>query len=311
MCEEKLYATKEDYYAVHTCCPECGSDKWATLLWHKVPTYVCCTFHKGKPFKDTNRITCDCGWEGIRHDLKPKPIPYNELIAYIEALRHDKGIETIDELLDDVRNVYKERPDEPTEEENALYTALQGVITWMSREFKYDTVEDFPERYRPHVQAHRDYFVAQINRSMRNPVKLTEVARAFGVIPSLSDYDSEPDSADSTTMPVELLRRTFAPYNEVPPIGKKVHSTDYDWVMRDPDYRYYVVNEAEVADYLRETCKDTYDDLMRAFSIHTAQHRTLLRYQYPAVLPDREGFALVSPKERKMLWSHLVDKKKD
>lgn len=53
---------KQQYYDSHKYCPACGSDKYST-------TYMGYLFTNLNEFKDENSVRCECGWEGIHHDL--------------------------------------------------------------------------------------------------------------------------------------------------------------------------------------------------------------------------------------------------
>lgn len=63
----KLYTNPDDYYRDHKVCPSCRGESLSSTLMGFV-------FRSGKPFKDTNRVTCHCGWSGTTHDLVPKPV---------------------------------------------------------------------------------------------------------------------------------------------------------------------------------------------------------------------------------------------
>jgi len=63
--KNKVYNSKEEYYADHECCPKCGSN-------HLSSTLIDYIFFKDRPFKEENIRKCSCGWEGITHDLVRK-----------------------------------------------------------------------------------------------------------------------------------------------------------------------------------------------------------------------------------------------
>lgn len=58
------YQTKDAYYADRVCCPSCGAREHRQTLMGYL-------FRPGVPFKDENRVTCDCGWVGLVHALVP------------------------------------------------------------------------------------------------------------------------------------------------------------------------------------------------------------------------------------------------
>lgn len=62
---------KKRYYKKHSHCPACGSTSYSS-------TYVdyIVTVRNGEEgaevddsFADKNQVTCECGWQGIVHDL--------------------------------------------------------------------------------------------------------------------------------------------------------------------------------------------------------------------------------------------------
>jgi hypothetical protein len=63
--EEKIYASRGEYYADHKRCPKCGGHTGQTLMGY--------IFRQGEPFRDENHADCrKCGWSGIVHDLVPE-----------------------------------------------------------------------------------------------------------------------------------------------------------------------------------------------------------------------------------------------
>jgi len=57
---EQARRPMKEYYAQHKACPKCGS------LLHSS------TYAGFVQPPDTNKVRCECGWEGITDDLKPE-----------------------------------------------------------------------------------------------------------------------------------------------------------------------------------------------------------------------------------------------
>lgn len=54
-----------DYEREHSRCPQCGSGSIEATTAGYLPL-------PGVAYVDQNRARCDCGWQGIVHDLKPE-----------------------------------------------------------------------------------------------------------------------------------------------------------------------------------------------------------------------------------------------
>lgn len=54
--------TLDDYNNEHRYCPNCGSNKYKT-------TFVGYIFYDYEKYVDRNGVLCECGWNGIVHDL--------------------------------------------------------------------------------------------------------------------------------------------------------------------------------------------------------------------------------------------------
>lgn len=66
---DRAKAAEKQYYIDHSCCPECGYDKYSSTYMG----YIISWDHPEK-FKDSNHVQCGhCGWKGITHDLVKKP----------------------------------------------------------------------------------------------------------------------------------------------------------------------------------------------------------------------------------------------
>ena len=72
----------EQYDKEHYCCPKCHSKNNSSTLVGYIydPTHP-------EDYKDCNSVHCyTCGWNGIKHDMVPKPEKIGYRIAY---LRHN------------------------------------------------------------------------------------------------------------------------------------------------------------------------------------------------------------------------------
>jgi hypothetical protein len=60
----KTYRTRDEYYADHKACPKCGGVKYSTTCREFV-------FRPSAPYRDENRVECECGSKGIWDELAP------------------------------------------------------------------------------------------------------------------------------------------------------------------------------------------------------------------------------------------------
>lgn len=71
---ERYYAEYDEFISQyddqHTYCPECGGEN----ISHTLKGIMLPDDHS--KYRDTNRATCQCGWEGIVHDLTEEPKGY-------------------------------------------------------------------------------------------------------------------------------------------------------------------------------------------------------------------------------------------
>lgn len=90
------------YNDEHYCCPKCGSRNFSCTL----AGYIVDTDHP-EEYKDKNRVEChNCNWEGIYHDLAPKPgiTEFKDLVKKVAGIYYSE--ELVDELLDIARKIY-------------------------------------------------------------------------------------------------------------------------------------------------------------------------------------------------------------
>jgi len=65
--EKKLKQLLMEYQKNHAACPQCNSTKFRSTY----VGYIMDVNHPEK-YKDENKISCQCGWSGITHDLVPE-----------------------------------------------------------------------------------------------------------------------------------------------------------------------------------------------------------------------------------------------
>lgn len=86
----------------HWCCPKCGSRNYSTTL----AGYAYDEEHL-ENYKDRNHCKChDCGWEGIRHELAPKPgiKEFKDILKKVTGIYYSE--ELADNLLDIASKIY-------------------------------------------------------------------------------------------------------------------------------------------------------------------------------------------------------------
>ena len=91
------------YRNEHWCCPNCGSRNYSVTLMG-IP------YDEEHPeeYKDRNHCTCySCGWEGIRHDLAPKPgiKDFKDILKKVAGIYYSEEI--AEELLDIAAKIYE------------------------------------------------------------------------------------------------------------------------------------------------------------------------------------------------------------
>ena len=81
----------------HWCCPNCGSINYSSTL----VGYIYDENHP-EDYEDRNHCKCyDCGWEGTRHELAPKP----EIKDFKETLKQVAGIYYSEEVAEELLNI--------------------------------------------------------------------------------------------------------------------------------------------------------------------------------------------------------------